>query len=284
MTEISKTAFIIGHPVKHSRSPMIHGYWLQHYGIEGAYIKKDVSPENLKSFISELTPQNCVGGNVTIPHKETVFNALEHHTPEALKLEAVNTLYWEDGRLIGHNTDGYGFVSHLKASISQDISTFETALILGAGGAAKPIIASLINEGVKTIKIANRTFERAEKLSVQFATDNCQLEAIAWGETSKHLQEADLLVNTTSLGMSGQPPLELDLDLIASSSVVYDIVYAPLETELIKASRKRGARCVDGLGMLLHQAVPGFEKWFGMRPDVSDELRTLIVSDLEKKS
>lgn len=284
MTQKSNTAIILGHPVAHSRSPIIHSFWLNLYGIEGAYITKDVSPDDINVFIGALTPQDCVGGNVTIPHKEAVYKFLQHHTPQALKLEAVNTLYWEEGKLIGHNTDGYGFISHLKASVSKKISTFENVLILGAGGAAKPIIAALIDEGVSAIKIANRTFARAEKLSAQFGSDKCQLDPICWDDISQHMISTDLLVNTTSLGMSGQPPLSIDFGLIPTSSIVYDIVYAPLETELLAAARAKGAHCVDGLGMLLHQAVPGFEKWFGKRPEVSEELRDLIVSDLEKSS
>ena len=225
-----------------------------------------------------------VGGNVTIPHKEKIYQLLEHVTPEAQKLKAVNTLYWERGQLIGHNTDGYGFITHLKHSVDIDLDKTDKVLVFGAGGAARPIIAALISEGVTEIIIANRTIERAKNLSADLKSETGNLKPIGWEKVSEHLQDADLIINTTSLGMDGQPALEIEFDLISPSATVYDIVYAPLETDLLVQAAAKGASTIDGLGMLLHQAVPGFEKWFGRKPKVTAELRNVIISDLEQNS
>ena len=266
-------AGVVGHPVKHSRSPIIHGYWLEQFGINGRYDRYDVKPEDFSHFVKTLSEQGLQGVNVTIPHKEAAFLALDEATERARRLKAANTLWFENGKLWGDNTDSIGFLANLdQGHPGWDINA-KSALILGAGGAARAIIAGLQKRNIEKITIVNRTRERAEELALM---SGGQVAIAEWSKVSFQLESADLVVNTTSLGMSGQPDLDLSLDLLGKNALVTDIVYVPLETNLLKQARLRGNPVVDGLGMLLHQAVPGFEHWFGKRPVVTDELRHLV--------
>jgi len=266
-------AGVVGHPVKHSRSPIIHGYWLEQFGINGRYDRYDVKPEDFSHFVKTLSEQGLQGVNVTIPHKEAAFLALDEATDRARRLKAANTLWFENGKLWGDNTDSIGFLANLdQGHPGWDINA-KSALILGAGGAARAIIAGLQERNIEKITIANRTRERAEELALM---SGGQVAIAEWSKLSFQLESADLVVNTTSLGMSGQPDLDLSLDPLGKNALVTDIVYVPLETNLLKQARLRGNPVVDGLGMLLHQAVPGFEHWFGKRPVVTDELRHLV--------
>ena len=266
-------AGVVGHPVKHSRSPIIHGYWLEQFGINGRYDRYDVKPEDFSHFVKTLSEQGLQGVNVTIPHKEAAFLALDEATERARRLKAANTLWFENGKLWGDNTDSIGFLANLdQGHPGWDINA-KSALILGAGGAARAIIAGLQKRNIEKITIVNRTRERAEELALM---SGGQVAVAEWSKLSFQLESADLVVNTTSLGMSGQPDLDLSLDLLGKNALVTDIVYVPLETNLLKQARLRGNPVVDGLGMLLHQAVPGFEHWFGKRPVVTDALRHLV--------
>ena len=266
-------AGVVGHPVKHSRSPIIHGYWLEQFGINGRYDRYDVKPEDFSHFVKTLSEQGLQGVNVTIPHKEAAFLALGEATDRARRLKAANTLWFENGKLWGDNTDSIGFLANLdQGHPGWDINA-KSALILGAGGAARALIAGLQERNIEKITIVNRTRERAEELALM---SGGQVAIAEWSKLSFQLESADLVVNTTSLGMSGQPDLDLSLDPLGKNALVTDIVYVPLETNLLKQARLRGNPVVDGLGMLLHQAVPGFEHWFGKRPVVTDALRHLV--------
>jgi len=266
-------AGVVGHPVKHSRSPIIHGYWLEQFGINGRYDRYDVKPEDFPHFVKTLSEQGLQGVNVTIPHKEAAFLALDEATDRARRLKAANTLWFENGKLWGDNTDSIGFLANLDQSHPGWDINAKSALILGAGGAARAIIAGLQERNIEKITIVNRTRERAEELALM---SGGQVAIAEWSKLSFQLESADLVVNTTSLGMSGQPDLDLSLDPLGKNALVTDIVYVPLETNLLKQARLRGNPVVDGLGMLLHQAVPGFEHWFGKRPVVTDALRHLV--------
>ena len=266
-------AGVVGHPVKHSRSPIIHGYWLEQFGINGRYDRYDVKPEDFSHFVKTLSEQGLQGVNVTIPHKEAAFLALDEATDRARRLKAANTLWFENGKLWGDNTDSIGFLANLDQSHPGWDINAKSALILGAGGAARAIIAGLQERNIEKITIVNRTRERAEELALM---SGGQVAIAEWSKLSFQLESADLVVNTTSLGMSGQPDLDLSLDPLGKNALVTDIVYVPLETNLLKKARLRGNPVVDGLGMLLHQAVPGFEHWFGKRPVVTDALRHLV--------
>jgi shikimate dehydrogenase len=279
-------AFIVGHPVKHSRSPLIHGHWLERYGLEGSYERIDVAPVNFADFLRSFGRNGFAGGNVTIPHKEAAFAGVECRTLLAERLGAVNTLWFENGVLWGDNTDVIGFMAHLDGSLGtgweRDV---DTALIIGAGGAARAVVAGLQDRPLKRIVVANRTGPKAGELVDDLkGSGPAALEAVAWEELGPALARSGLIVNTTSLGMVGQPPLLLDLDGAPADAVVADIVYVPLKTPLLAAAEARGMRIVDGLGMLLHQAAPGFERWFGVAPEVTPELRALIVADIEGAS
>jgi shikimate dehydrogenase len=274
-------AFVIGHPIGHSRSPMIHGHWLETLGIAGDYERVDVRPDELGSFVRGFRERGFVGGNVTLPHKEAVFELVDEVTEVARRLGAVNTLsVGPDGRVLGDNTDSAGFVGGLAGAVGPDWSKdVRTALVLGAGGAARAVVAGLLDGGVARIIVANRTLERSASLHA-FAPG--RVETIPIGDVEGRLGATDLLVNTTSLGMQGQPGLAINLDGLPERGIVADIVYVPLETPLLAAARRRGLRTADGLGMLLHQAVPGFRTWFGMTPQVTPELRALIEADVKR--
>jgi shikimate dehydrogenase len=273
-------AFVVGHPIAHSRSPLIHGHWLAEHGIPGSYVRLDVAPDAFPDFIRRLPESGFRGGNVTLPHKEAAFALADTLTPRARAIGAVNTLMvGPDGRIGGDNTDAPGFCAHLDHTLGTGWPErgSGTALVLGAGGAARAIVVGLAERGLRRILVANRTPARAEAVAALAPGIGA---ACAWDALPAALEEAGLLVNTTSLGMTGQPPLDLDLAPMPKGAAVADIVYAPLETDLLAAARRRGLAAVDGLGMLLHQAVPGFAAWFGLRPAVTPALRDRIVADL----
>ena len=274
---------MIGHPIAHSRSPLIHGHWLKTLGLDGSYERIDVSPDALADFVSSFASRGFVGGNVTVPHKETVFALLKEDghelSPTARRLGAVNTLALrDDGRLLGHNTDGAGFVGSVDEAVE---AVWETgcrqALVIGAGGAARAIVGALLDRGIPHILVANRTVEKARAL-VGFGPG--RIEAVSLDEAKDRLAGTDLLVNTTTLGMKGQGSLDLDLTGLPDNAIVADIVYVPAVTPLLAAAAARGLRTVGGLGMLLHQAVPGFELWFGKRPVVDGALRAIVEADI----
>ncbi|MFL4990341.1 MAG: shikimate dehydrogenase [Microvirga sp.] len=276
-------AFVVGHPIKHSRSPLIHGYWLKQYGLDGSYERIEVAPVNFGDFLKSFPTRGFAGGNVTIPHKEMAFLSVDRRTEQAERVGAVNTLWIEDGVLWGDNTDVTGFMAHLDASLGtgweQDV---ETVLVLGAGGAARAVVAGLQNRPCKRIFVANRTLSKAEDLVRDLRRGSpVGLETSAWEALGRVIPHAQLIVNTSSLGMAGLPPLTLDLAKAPRNAVVADIVYVPLETPLLAAAAAHNLRTVDGLGMLLHQAVPGFRRWFGVTPEVTPELRALILADIE---
>jgi shikimate dehydrogenase len=273
----ARAACLIGWPAAHSRSPLIHHYWLRTLGIEGGYNIEAVPPEGFAEFVLHLSTHGFVGANVTIPHKE---RALALSTPDARAraVGAANTLWYEGGELRSTNTDIEGFVSNLDACApGWDAAT--DALVLGAGGSSRAVVFGLIERGLRRVHLANRTAERARALADQFGA---QVLPVSWEAVGDLLPCAELLVNATSLGMHGQPALELDVSQLSSHAVVADLVYVPLETPLLAAARARGLKTADGLGMLLHQAVRGFELWFGARPEVTPELRSLIAADLTK--
>jgi shikimate dehydrogenase len=279
MTAATKppAACLIGWPAAHSRSPLIHHYWLRKLGIEGGYVIEAVPPEDFAVFVRRLSTHGFVGANVTLPHKQ---RALTLSTPDARAraVGAANTLWYEAGELRATNTDVEGFINNLDACASGwDKAT--DALVLGAGGAARAVVFGLIERGVKHVHLANRTIERANALADQFGAS---VHPVAWDAIGELLPRAGLLVNTTSLGMRGQPALELDVGRLADDAVVADLVYLPLETPLLAAARARRLKTADGLGMLLHQAVRGFELWFGQRPEVTSELRAMVEDDLKK--
>lgn len=262
-------AGVIGHPIAHSLSPKLHGYWLKKYGIDGEYKAHDVPPESLEDFIRTLPERGFAGCNVTIPYKEEVMEYLDEVDTLAQAVGAVNTIIVRDGKLHGTNTDVVGFAENIRPFITGK----NKAVVLGAGGAARAVIVALKQLGFAHILITNRTKERAEELAAQHS-----LQPVGWTEKEAALAQANLLVNTTSLGLAGNPPLELSLDALPKTALVTDIVYKPLETELLAAAKARGNPVVDGLGMLLHQAAPGFEAWFGVKPEVTNELRQFILN------
>ncbi|MER9857582.1 MULTISPECIES: shikimate dehydrogenase [unclassified Mesorhizobium] len=279
MAEVSKKAFVSGHPVKHSRSPKIHGHWLAKHGIDGSYQAIDVGPQDFGAFVKTLQANDYRGGNITIPHKEAAFALAERRDQAAQEIGAVNTLWFEDGVLWGGNTDGHGFAANLDDH-APGWASKGPAVVLGAGGASRAVIHALKERGVTDIRIVNRTVARAQELRDRFGAG---VSAHGMAATGELLGDAGLLVNTTALGMHGNEGLSADPARLPDHAVVTDIVYVPLETPLLAAARARNLKAVDGLGMLLHQAVPGFERWFGVRPRVTAELRALIVADLVPK-
>ena len=272
-----RAACLIGWPAAHSRSPLIHHYWLRTLGIEGGYVIEAVPPDDFRDFVLRLSVRGFVGANVTIPHKESALT-LSKPDARAAAVGAANTLWYEDGELRSTNTDVEGFINNLDASApGWDKAT--DALVLGAGGSSRAVVFGLIERGIKHVHVANRTIERAKALADQFGAS---VHPVGWDAIDALLPRVKLLVNTTSLGMHGQPPLALDVGRLAADCVVADLVYVPLETSLLAAAKARGLKTADGLGMLLHQAVRGFELWFGQRPEVTLELRALVEADLKK--
>jgi len=272
-----RAACLIGWPAAHSRSPLIHHYWLRTLGIEGGYVIEAVPPDDLRDFVLRLSLRGFVGANVTIPHKE---NVLELSTPDerARAIGAANTLWFADGELRSTNTDVEGFIDNLDAS-APGWDKADEALVLGAGGSSRAVVFGLVERGIKRVHLVNRTLSRAQALAGRFGD---AVQPATWEEVGGLLPRAKLLVNTTSLGMHGQGALEVDLGRLPAEAVVADLVYVPLETALLNAAKARGLRTADGLGMLLHQAVRGFELWFCQRPQVTQELREIVEADLTK--
>ena len=277
LTGAARLAGVMGWPVAHSRSPRIHGYWLEEKGIDGAYLPLAVRPEALGAALAALPALGFRGCNLTAPHKEAALDHMASLSATARRIGAVNTVkVGEDGALHGDNTDGFGFISHLR----QEAPSWDSAqpvAMLGAGGAARAVVDALRAEGVAEIRVANRSPERAAALA---AAVGDTVHPLPWDERAAALEGCGLLVNTTQLGQVGKPPLDLDLERLPADAVVYDLVYAPLETGLLKAARMLGHATVDGLGMLLHQARPGFAAWFGAEAEVTAALRTFAADGL----
>ncbi len=273
-----KHACVIGWPVEHSRSPLLHGYWLKKYGIDGTYTKRAVAPEAVAGFLQSLRANGYVGCNVTVPHKAAAFSAADEREDSAKAVSAANTLWLSDGKLVAANTDTYGYMTNLSQQAPGWDRRDAPVSILGAGGAARAIVFGFLDAGVSEIRVFNRTRARAETLAQQFGS--C-VKVFDWSQREAGSRDSAVLVNTTTIGMNGAGTLDLDLAGFDPECVVSDIVYVPLETELLRKAKSQGLRTVDGVGMLLHQGVPGFEKWFGVRPEVTDELRNLIVGDIE---
>ncbi len=270
-------AGVIGWPVNHSLSPRLHGFWLDQYGIDGVYLRLAVTPENIEAALRALPKLGFAGANVTVPHKEAAFRIVDTLSDTAKKIGAVNTIVCAaDGTLRGDNTDAFGFISNINAAVPSFNAAAAPAVVLGAGGAARAVIAALIEAGAADIRLTNRTAERAEALVAHFGAS---VQSVAWDDRHGAVDGAGLLVNTTTLGMTGKPALEMHLDGLIKGAVVNDIVYVPLKTGLLQAAEDRGFQAVDGLGMLLHQARPGFEAWFGKRPEVSEALRRHVLAE-----
>ncbi len=268
-------AGVMGWPVGHSRSPRLHGYWLARYGIDGAYVPLAVPPARVEEAIRALPALGFRGCNVTVPHKEAAWRTVDRLDATARRMGAVNTiLVHEDGTLEGRNTDGFGFLENLKAGAAGWCAADGPAVVIGAGGAARAVVASLLDAGAPVVRLANRTRERAEELAGAIGG---AVEVVDWVSRETCLEGAALLVNTTTQGMAGQPALDLDLRALPSTAVVTDIVYTPLVTPLLAEAQARGNRTVDGIGMLLHQARPGFAAWFGREPEVTEELRRVVL-------
>jgi shikimate dehydrogenase len=272
---MTRSVCVIGWPVKHSRSPLIHNYWMRQHGIDAEYRIEEVPPEDFEGFIVSLRERGYVGANVTVPHKQAAL-ALSDPDERARAVGAANTLWYPDGVLRSTNTDVEGFLANLDSATPGWDRGLESAVVLGAGGGARAVVFALIQREVQRIHVINRTRAHAEALQKQFGA---RVRIAGWDETTGLLGGTGLLVNTTTLGMDGAPPLEINLRCPASL-VVADLVYTPLLTKLLTAARERGLRTADGLGMLLHQAVRGFELWFGVRPEVTPELRALVEADL----
>ena len=270
-------AGVMGWPVDHSRSPALHGFWLKTYGINGSYARLAVPPAELKTALGALHHQGFSGVNLTVPHKEAALSFVDQVAPEARRIGAINTIFiTADGKLRGVNTDAYGFMTNLRTGAPTYRPETGPAVVLGAGGAARAVCCALQDAGVPEVRVVNRTFARAEALAAALGTP---LVAYPWEKTAAALKDAALLVNTTTLGMTGQPPLEIDLSPLPTAAVVNDIVYVPLETPLLAAARARRNPVVDGLGMLLYQAQPGFAGWFGVRPEVTPALRAHVLAN-----
>ncbi|UWR26378.1 shikimate dehydrogenase [Sulfitobacter sp. S223] len=277
MTELPRIplAGVIGSPIAHSKSPQLHRHWLKTYGIPGHYIPMDVSPENLETVLRTLPKMGFVGVNLTLPHKEKVMEIADLVTDRATLIGAANTLIFrKDGKIHADNTDGYGFIENLKAGAPDWNPRSGPAAILGAGGAARAVIASLLDAGVPEILLSNRTRIRAEQLQHDFGS---RVQVYDWVQAGNMIDDASLLVNTTSLGMIGKGELRVPLDGLSPRTVVTDLVYAPLKTKMLETAENYGCVTVDGLGMLLHQAVPAFERWFGRRPDVDRATRAAAL-------
>ena len=268
-------AGVIGHPISHSKSPHLHGYWLRKYGLRGHYVPIDIAPEKIRDLLPKLADLGFVGANVTIPYKEQVMEIADLITDRATLIGASNTLIFrKDGRIHADNTDGYGFIENIRQNIPDWNPKEGPAVVFGAGGAARAVIASLLDVGVPKILLTNRTRIRAEKLREDFGH---RIQVVDWVQAGNVLEDADLVVNTTSLGMVGKPEMRVPLDGLKSGAIVNDLVYTPLRTRLLNEADERGCRVVDGVGMLLHQAVPGFERWFGKRPAVDENARAAVL-------
>ena len=273
-----RAAGVIGWPVAHSRSPLLHGHWLRQYGIEGAYLPMPVRPERIEAALRGLSALGFAGCNVTVPHKEAALALVDHADPAALRIGAVNLVVVRpDGTLHGSNTDGFGFIENLRQGVPGWRAQAGPAVVLGAGGSARAVVAALLDAGAPDILLVNRTRGRAEALASALGGP---VRVLDWQHRAAALADAALLVNTTTQGMRGQPALDIDLAALPVAAAVADLVYVPLETSLLAAARARGNVAVDGLGMLLHQARPSFEVWFGVAPEVTNELRRLVAAGL----
>lgn len=269
-------AAVIGSPVAHSKSPVLHGYWLRKYGIKGHYIPMDVSQADLPDVIRMMPKMGFVGANVTIPHKEKVLELADLVTDRAALIGAANTLIFrKDGKIHADNTDGFGFVENIRRGAPNWNPKSGPAAVLGAGGAARAVVVSLLDIGVPEVRLSNRTRARADALKAEFGA---KISVFEWVQAGNMLEGAKTVVNTTSLGMVGKPELKVPLDALSPEAVVNDLVYAPLRTGLLNRAAEIGCTTIDGLGMLLYQAVPGFERWFDKRPEVDEALRDYVLN------
>jgi shikimate dehydrogenase len=278
MTELAKIplAGVIGHPIAHSRSPALHGFWLRRYGVKGHYIPMDVAPADLETTLRHLPKIGFVGLNVTLPHKEAILKIADVISDRAALIGAANTLIFrKDGKIHADNTDGAGFVANLRQNAPHWVPAAGPAAVFGAGGAARAVVAALIEVGVPEIRVANRSRPRAEALRADFGA---KLVVYDWVQAANMLEGAATVINTTSLGMAGKPEFRVPLDALEPGAVVNDLVYNPLKTAFLAEAEQRGATIVDGLGMLLHQAAPGFERWFGPTPAVDEATRQAVLS------
>ncbi len=280
ITGAGRLAGILGWPVEHSLSPRLHGYWLERYKIDGAYAPLPVRPEDFAQALAALPKLGFAGANVTVPHKEAAFGLADSADEAARRVGAANTLVFaEDGRIEAFNTDGYGFLENLRESTGLAFVAEGPAVVLGAGGAARSVVAALRDAGAPQIRIVNRTRQRGEALASDLSGSlGGEIVAIDWADRHDSLAGAAIVVNTTVLGMAGSGPLELDLRRLPSSAMVNDLVYTPLQTDLLKRAGERGNRTLDGLGMLLHQARPGFLAWFGIEPEITRDLRRFVLA------
>ncbi|KGJ05707.1 shikimate dehydrogenase [Paracoccus halophilus] len=269
-------AGVIGWPIAHSRSPSLHGHWLQRYGITGYYVPLPVMPEHLAEVLRVMPRMGFVGANVTIPHKESVLALADVVTDRAALIGAANTLIFRaDGKIHADNTDGYGFIANIRQHAPDWRPEQGPAALIGAGGAARAVVASLLESGVPELRIANRTRIRAEQIKAEFGA---KLVVYDWAEAGNMIEGATTVVNATSMGMEGKPPLRVPLDALSPGTLATDLVYTPLITPFLAEAQARGCQIVDGLGMLLHQAAPGFERWFGQRPEVDAALREVLLA------
>ena len=274
-TSTIPVAAVIGHPVNHSRSPRMHNFWLAHFGLEGYYIPLDIDPKKFERSIRNLPELGLVGANITIPYKEKVLKIADKISDRAALVGAANTLtFLPNGGIYADNTDGYGFLQNIKSKYKDWSAREGISVVFGAGGASRAILAALIEDGASDIILANRTRSRADQLRSDFGA---KIKVVEWMKIQNHLSEASTIINTTSLGMVGKTDLPIPLNALKKNTLVTDIVYTPIETHLLATAAKMGCRTVDGLGMLIHQAIPGFERWFGIRPGDSQGLRELLI-------
>lgn len=274
-TSTIPVAAVIGHPVNHSRSPRMHNFWLAHFGLEGYYIPLDIDPKKFERSIRNLPELGLVGANITIPYKEKVLKIADKISDRAALVGAANTLtFLPNGGIYADNTDGYGFLQNIKSKYKDWSAREGITVVFGAGGASRAILAALIEDGASDIILANRTRSRADQLRSDFGA---KIKVVEWMKIQNYLSEASTIINTTSLGMVGKTDLPIPLNALKKNTLVTDIVYTPIETHLLATAAKMGCRTVDGLGMLIHQAIPGFERWFGIKPGDSQALRELLI-------
>lgn len=267
---------VLGSPVAHSKSPLLHGFWLKQFGIQGHYVPIDVMAADLEQVLQTLPKMGFVGANVTLPHKEKILSIADQISDRAALIGAANTLVFQpDGKLYADNTDGYGFIENIRQHAPDWQAKDGPALVLGAGGAARAIVSALLEAGAPEVRISNRTRARADQIKSDFGG---RVGVVDWVKAGAEIEYAHTLVNTTSLGMTGKSALTISLDKLNPETLVTDIVYSPLETELLRAARSKGCRVVDGLGMLIHQAVPGFQRWFGQKPVVDQAIRDILLA------
>ena len=269
-------AAVLGHPINHSKSPKLHNYWLSLFNIDGYYRPLDIDPRYFENSVRALSGLGFVGANVTIPYKEKVLKIADKISDRAAIIGAANTLtFLQDGSIYADNTDGYGFLQNIKCKYNDWTAGEGTSVVFGAGGASRAILGALIEDGANEVILANRTRSRADQLRSDFGA---KIKVVDWMKVQNYLSDASTVINATSLGMDGKADLPIPLQGLNKNTLVTDIVYTPLNTPLLENAAKRGCRTVDGLGMLIHQAIPGFERWFGVKPDVSEKLRELLIS------